>query len=296
MLHFIPTQNEGNTFAIRASGKLNHEDYQAFLPKLEEKIKQYGQVSLLLELDNFSGWDLKAAKDDFKFGFKHMGDLDRIAIVGDKAWEHWMTLMAKPFMLLGSVRYFDRERLQEAWDWLREKENLEIAADTLLPYQNILVPVNFSLASKHACKRAIELAKFYDAKLSLLHVTQEIPIYPSTMYPLDAGGLVVDYPYNYELTLKQEQQQLDMAKEHMTLFVDQLDATYDLDTEVLTGEVGNTILSYLEARKSDLVIFGSKRKKGITKHLGSIPHYIQNHARCELLVVPLVAQQSEKFK
>ncbi len=295
MLQFIPTHDEGKILAIRASGKLNHQDYQSFLPKLEEKIKQYGQVSLLLELDNFSGWDLKAVKDDFKFAFKHMGDLDRIAIVGDKAWEHWMAIMAKPFVPLGSVHYFDRENLQEAWDWLREKENVEIAADTLSPYQSILVPIDFSLAAKHACKRAIELAGFYDAKLHLLHVTQDIPLYPSTLYPMDAGGLVVDFPYNYELTLKQEQQQLDFAKEHMKAFVEQLDVTCDLDTEVSQGEIRNTILSYSEAQKTDLMVFGSTKKKGLKKHLGSIPTHIQNHARCEVLLVPLLAQHSEMF-
>jgi universal stress protein A len=295
MLNFIPTHDEGNTLAIRASGKLNHKDYQAFLPKLEEKIKQYGQISLLLELDNFSGWDTKAAKDDFKFGFKHMGDLDRIAIVGDKAWEHWMTMMAKPFMLLGKVRYFDRERLQEAWDWLREKENLEEAAETLLPYKSILVPVDYSLASIHACKRGIELAKQYDAKLNLLHVTQQIPLYDSTMFPLDGGGWPIDYHMDYELTVKKEQQQLELAKEQMKRFVSQLDSDCDIDTEVSSGDISNTILSYLEAQKTDLVIFGSKRKRGIKKHLGSIPNHIQNNAHCELLVIPLVVQNSDVF-
>jgi len=39
---------------------------------------------LLIGLDIFSGWNIEAAKDDFKFGMKHWDDLDRIAIVGEK--------------------------------------------------------------------------------------------------------------------------------------------------------------------------------------------------------------------
>jgi len=58
MLQFIPVF-EDNTIAVRASGKLTHEDYQAFLPELEKLLKEEGKVSVLFELDNFSGWDLK---------------------------------------------------------------------------------------------------------------------------------------------------------------------------------------------------------------------------------------------
>jgi len=37
MLQFIPVF-EGNTLAVRVSGKLSHADYQTFLPQLEEQI------------------------------------------------------------------------------------------------------------------------------------------------------------------------------------------------------------------------------------------------------------------
>ena len=36
MLQFLPVF-KGNTIAVRASGKLSHEDYQGFLPKLARK-------------------------------------------------------------------------------------------------------------------------------------------------------------------------------------------------------------------------------------------------------------------
>jgi universal stress protein A len=296
MLNFIPTHDQESTLAIRASGKLSHEDYQTFLPQLEEKIEQFGQVSLLLELDNFSGWDLKAAKDDFKFAFKHMGDLDRIAIVGDKAWEHWMTMMAKPFMLLGKVRYFDRERLQEAWDWLREKENLEVAAETLLPYKGILVPVDFSLASIHACKRGIELAKQYGAKLTLLYVAQDI-IYSQSIYEtnLDTGDTAFSYPLDYELSQELTKQKFEMLNHQMDGFIDHLEADMPIQSSVTTGDIKGTILSYAEAQNTSLIIFGLKKKKGIKSILGTIPHFIQNHANCEVLLVPLVTQNSDTF-
>lgn len=277
MLQFIPVF-DGNSIAVRASGKLSHEDYQAFLPQLEEQISQLGKVSLLFELDNFSGWELKAAEDDFIFGMKHLDDLDRIAIVGDKAWEHWMTLMAKPFMPSGQVRYFNRENLQDAWDWLREKQALETVASELLPYKNMVVAVDFSAYSKHATLRAIELAKYYKANLSLLHVVPEITNYSDSM-----SG----YPYEPMLDIEQNRQQLKMAEKNMKSFVSDLETSFNIHTSVISGHPGDTILSYLEAQNTDLAVFGSRKKKGFSKLLGSTPHYIQNHARCETLVVPL---------
>jgi len=293
MLQFIPTHDEGSTLAIRASGKLTHQDYQSFLPKLEDKIKQAGSISLLLELDNFSGWDLKAAKDDFTFAMKHMGNLERIAIVGNKAWEHWMVLMAKPFMLLSNVRYFNQEHLQDAWDWLREKDNLEVASEALAPYQRILVPIDFSLSSVHASKRAIELSKYYDAKVFLLHIVEETAYYVTPAF--DTGDMAFSTNYNYELVEKLDKQHFNDAKERMTGFINHLQVDMDIHSDVITGGIKNTIISYSEAQKIDLIIFGFNKKKGIKKLLGSIPREIQEDAKCETLLVPLVAQKTDSF-
>ena len=281
MLQFLPVFN-GNTIAVRASGKLTHEDYQQFLPKLEAQIKALGKASVLFELDNFSGWELEAAKDDFKFGMKHLDDLERFAVVGDKAWERWMVLMAKPFMPSGTVRYFDRENLQEAWNWLREPQKLQASAEQVTPYQNITVAVDFSPYSKHAVKRAIELAKFYNAKLTLLNVIQEIVPYPAYY-----GDSIMGYIYDPALLDKQNKELLALAKKEMDDFIATLNTDINIKPEVLSGEVKTTILSYLEAQESDLVVFGVKKKKGIAKLLGSTPRYIQNNARCEILIVPL---------
>ena len=282
MLQFLPVF-KGNTFAIRATGKLSHEDYQRFLPKLEEQLNELGKVSVLFELDNFSGWELEAAKDDFKFGMKHIADFERIALVGDKAWEKWMTLIAKPFLSSGTVRYFNREELQQAWDWLREPEELEDLADEINPYRQITVAVDCSPYSKHAVKRGIELATYYNAELTLLNVIEEI-----TPYPVTYGDEITGYIYDPKLLAKQNKEKLDLAKKEMNHYIASLDTDVAIKSEVLSGNIKETILSFIEAQNCDLVIFGSKKKTGIAKLLGSTPRYIQNHARCETLVVPLV--------
>ena len=82
MFQELPVHQD-NLFAFRVTGRLAHSDYQAFLPRIEELIARYGRISLFIELEGFRGWDLEAAKDDFRFGLQHRGDFERIAMVGD---------------------------------------------------------------------------------------------------------------------------------------------------------------------------------------------------------------------
>lgn len=280
MLQFLPV-SDGNTVAVRASGKLTHEDYQNFLPQLQAQMQAFDKVSILFELDNFSGWEVDAALDDFSFGMSHLAGFERIAIVGDKAWEYWMTIMAKPFLGQGEIQYFNRENLQDAWDWLRERQDLEKAANQLMPYQNIVVAVDFSVFSKHAANRALELASLYHASVTLLNVAQEFV--PYSYY----GDSMQTYIIDPSIIERQNEQYVKNGEQDMQAFVQSLSDDREVQTEVLSGETASTIVSFLQAQNADLVVFGAKKRRGLGKLLGSTPYYVQNHTRCETLIVPL---------
>ena len=38
-------------------------------------------------------------------------------IVGDKAWEHWMSAVCKPFTM-ATIKYFDVHEIEQAWEWI----------------------------------------------------------------------------------------------------------------------------------------------------------------------------------
>ena len=113
------TASSGNEVGFRVSGKLTDRDFREFIPQVEQLIDKNGRIRLLFELDDFHGWDLQAAWDDFKFSLKHLRDIERLAVVGDREWEEWMVRLAKPFAM-SKVKYYDKHRLHEAWEWLRE--------------------------------------------------------------------------------------------------------------------------------------------------------------------------------
>ncbi len=104
---------------FRLSGKLHDEDYKSFVPAVDAVVAAEGKVRLLLQFDDFHGWDLHAAWDDFRFGIRYYGDFDRIAMVGDRKWEQWMATLCKPFTK-AKVRYFDRSEVDAAWNWIGE--------------------------------------------------------------------------------------------------------------------------------------------------------------------------------
>jgi hypothetical protein len=109
--------NGGRILEVAVSGKLVDQDYQQFVPQFDRLAAQHEKISLLFEMTQFYGWSVKAAWDDLKLGFKHRRQMDRIAMVGEKKWQRWMTDFARPFTA-GEVRYFDKPDIAAALAWL----------------------------------------------------------------------------------------------------------------------------------------------------------------------------------
>jgi hypothetical protein len=114
-------EEDGQSVAVRVTGKLVEADYACLVPELERLIQQHGKLRLLFELSGFQGWDAGALWDEIKFDMKHFADIERLAVIGDKKWEHAMTAFCKPFTK-ASIRYFDSAEAADARKWWRESE------------------------------------------------------------------------------------------------------------------------------------------------------------------------------
>ncbi|HNO75037.1 MAG TPA: STAS/SEC14 domain-containing protein [Nitrosomonas mobilis] len=117
----IEIVEEGKFIHLTIAGKLEKEDYDIFAPEIDQQIKQYGKINLLVELIDFHGWTAGAAWEDTKLGVRHFNDIERLAIVGDKTWEKGMAYFSKAFTL-AKVRYFDISERDEAEAWIREAQ------------------------------------------------------------------------------------------------------------------------------------------------------------------------------
>lgn len=104
--------------ALHASGTLEKADFDRTKPELDRVAKTSGPVRLLCNLDDFQGWTPGGFWADIKFDLTHRDAFAAIAIVGEKRWEAWLTTAAKP-MFKAPMRFFPRERMDEAVAWLR---------------------------------------------------------------------------------------------------------------------------------------------------------------------------------
>lgn len=112
----ITSNDNSNIVYTSSSGVLEKSDYDELLPLVEDKIRQFGKIRLYFEMHDFKGWKADALFKDLQFDFRHARDFEKVAMVGEKKWQEWMTELMKPFTTAG-VKFFtfdDRERAK-AW-------------------------------------------------------------------------------------------------------------------------------------------------------------------------------------
>jgi hypothetical protein len=113
----LKESNGGTVLEVSLSGRLQKEDYGLFVPTVERLVEKHGKIRMLVEMHDFHGWALGALWADIKFDLRHFRDIERLAIVGEKAWEHGMAAFCKPFTT-AKVLYFERSAIDQARSWL----------------------------------------------------------------------------------------------------------------------------------------------------------------------------------
>ncbi len=116
----LAADSSSNVVRVTVSGKLTTEDYELFVPEVERLIEEHGKIRILFEMDDFHGWKLGALWEDLKFDLKHFHDIERLAMIGDKAWEHGMATFCRPFTK-AKIRYFEKGQEEQARQWLEEQ-------------------------------------------------------------------------------------------------------------------------------------------------------------------------------
>ena len=271
MFEFIPV-NEKNIIAFKAGGKLTDADYQQFLPQLESLIRKYGSVSMYVELEDFQGWEPKAAWDDLRFGVQHDRDIHRIAIVGDNALEQAGIAFTNLFTHT-EMRFFHKDAAQQAWDWLEEKPQQARQSQPMKDYRHILLATDFSPLAEQAAKRAARLAAQYGAKLDVLTVVEDMALYTDEFAPLDTNLYLNEEAImtNAELNLKKLAERMRFG-----------------DEVVLEAQWGNpkwAIVSWAREKDVDLIVVGTHGRRGLGRLLGSVSSGVLHQAPCDVLVV-----------
>jgi len=145
-----------------------------------------------------------------------------------------------------------------------------------LPFalQRILVPVDFSTASKEALQYALTFSSAFGAEVVLVHVVQVFAV------PPDLGYLAPELPMS-------QQDLIESAQVELRKLCDREMAPYGRwQVSVRAGVAWQEIVTAARESDADLIIIATQGHTGL-KHvlLGSVAECVVRHAPCPVLVV-----------
>jgi len=141
-------------------------------------------------------------------------------------------------------------------------------------FKNILVPFDLSVQSTRSFKVALDLAKNYNSKITLL-TCLEGDAWHHKYYDARADS---------ELIKKQKK----VTKEHLEKLESLADKNnISVKSQILTSKsVVNDIVTFAKSRKYDLIVIGSHGRTGFDKLLlGSVANGVSQKSTCPILIV-----------
>jgi hypothetical protein len=115
-LHFIDDA-AGKVLEVRFSGKLVREDCEQFEVEIERRVLQDGTQQLLFDMTDFLELDPGCRLSENLFSVKHVGEIKRLAMIGESQWQPVMAAFSKPFTR-ATLRYFVGSESDKARIWL----------------------------------------------------------------------------------------------------------------------------------------------------------------------------------
>ena len=141
-------------------------------------------------------------------------------------------------------------------------------------YQHVLLAVDFSEQGLYVAGKARSLAYRYQAKLSIIHVLDNIAM-PDTNY-----GTVIplDQDSSYDL--------LEAEKAKLKQLGDQLNVDV-ANRWMVWGVPKQEIINIAGQEKVDLIVVGSHGRHGLALLLGSTANAVLHYAKCDVLAIRL---------
>lgn len=140
-------------------------------------------------------------------------------------------------------------------------------------FKHIMVPYDQSEPANSALEVAIDLAKKYDSKISIVAcIVPQIPVYP-TVAP--------SYVETLLLMKKNAEQVVSVLESRLN------ELKIPVKTAVLEGiSVTDELISYSESHQIDFIVMGSRGLGGFKKLLlGSVASGVSQHSKCPVLII-----------
>jgi len=141
-------------------------------------------------------------------------------------------------------------------------------------FHNILVPVDLSHQSTRAFKVALDIAKKYNSKVTILTCI-EVYSWHHMYYEIRDNPQLIK---KQKKVIKKHFEKLESLAEKNNISV---------RSKILTSEsVANDIVTFAKKQKHDLVVIGSHGRTGFDKWLlGSVANGVSQKTKCPTLIV-----------
>jgi nucleotide-binding universal stress UspA family protein len=142
-------------------------------------------------------------------------------------------------------------------------------------FEKILVPLDGSEHSIYALEKAIQIAKKFDGKITLLHAyTPQMVSLPKEYAQPEATPEMVEISREAGVNI------LEKAKDRAET------ESVQFETLLTMGQAVDTIVKAAENGKFDLIVVGARGLSPMKELLlGSVSHGVTAHARCPVLIV-----------
>jgi len=156
----------------------------------------------------------------------------------------------------------------------------------MVAIDRVLCPVDLSSCSRAALQHALAIARWYEAKVTVLHVFRQVPVVDTAAAALGAGL------YTPPVALTDVDRKA--VERQVAEFVAHTPGAAGVAVHVCEGiNVREEILREAEALDADLLVVGSHGLTGVKRlMLGSIAENVLRHSPTPVLIVPAHAPEA----
>lgn len=141
-------------------------------------------------------------------------------------------------------------------------------------YRHVLLAVDYSEQGIYVAEKARSLAVKYQAKLSIIHVLDNIPM-PDTNY----GTVIPLGQDSSDDLLEAEKTRLMQLGDHLNVDM--------ANRWMLWGVPKQEIIHIADQEQVDLIVVGSHGRHGLALLLGSTANSVLHYAKCDVMAIRL---------
>jgi len=149
----------------------------------------------------------------------------------------------------------------------------------MVEIREILCPTDFSQPSRHALVHAMAIARWYDSRITALHVIHVplVPEPPPSILAAGYAGATAVGTSTYQVCEADVRVWVEPARR----------AGIKTDVSVDEGNAARRILDHARSSRTDLIVMGTHGLGGVDRAmLGSVTEKVLRQARCPVLTVP----------